>query len=232
MPEKIALHMVYLAHALRGLALVVGAYFFVLGVRLLSKGQPDHQSGDIKGTWGNFTIAFKNTPAGSVALVMGTLVVASVILKAEPKFSSTDPYGGMITVQSQAVLSRPMLTDEDQTILNRIETSAGQLVPGRTLDGRLTENEPQLSRGNRFSVWEFVAEQGQSLTIDATSNAFDTKLFIIGPAMEEPLIDDDSGEGNNSRISFVPPANDKYKAIVSAYEREGLGDYKISLRNE
>lgn len=203
-----------------------------MGVRLLSKGQPDRKSGDIKGTWGNFTIAFKNAPAGSIALVMGTLVVATVILKEEPKFSSTDPYGGRITVESQAAPSRPMLTDEDRMILNKIETSEGQLVPGRTLDGRLTENELQLSRGNRFSVWEFTGEQGQSITIDVTSKAFDTMLFITGPAMEEPLIDDDSGEGHNSRVSFVSPANDKYKAIVIAYEREGIGDYKISVRNE
>jgi hypothetical protein len=66
-PENIALHMVYLAYALRGFALAVGAYFFVLGVRLLSKGQPDGSNGDIKGTWGNFTIAFKNAPAGFTA---------------------------------------------------------------------------------------------------------------------------------------------------------------------
>lgn len=231
MPENIALKMVYLAYAFRAVALAVGAYFFVLGVRLLAKGQPSHRSGDIKGTWGNFTVAFKNAPAGSIATVLGTLVVVAVLLKEEPNFRSIDPFGRAISIEGRAE-SSPMLTDEDRVLIDRFETSMGQLSADRRFEGQLSENDPQLSRGNRFSVWEFSAEQGQSVTIDATSDTFDTMLFITGPALQEPLADDDSGDGNNSRISFVAPSSDTYKAIVSAFGRDSVGTYTISLRNE
>ena len=70
---------------------------------------------------------------------------------------------------------------------------------------------------------------GDSVRIDLTSDDFDSYLFVAGPGLEEPLTDDDGGEGLNSHIGISFPANGVYFVVASSLGGE-VGAYRLRVR--
>jgi hypothetical protein len=71
---------------------------------------------------------------------------------------------------------------------------------------------------------------GQRYVISASSDSFDTVLRIFRPGASDVLaMDDDSGDGTNSRLTFTPPESGRYIACVVAYAGAGTGDYTLTV---
>lgn len=70
------------------------------------------------------------------------------------------------------------------------------LFNGIPFDGYSTESEP-------VYFFTFVAQAGQTATININSNELDTALHLFGPGGWRIAADDDSGDGSNARISDV-----------------------------
>jgi hypothetical protein len=71
-----------------------------------------------------------------------------------------------------------------------------------TVNGVLRTTDCALDDGTFADFWAFDGSAGDQVTIDLSSNNFDTFLFLLDPTPEVVATDDDGGNGTNSRITF------------------------------
>jgi len=67
------------------------------------------------------------------------------------------------------------------------------------------------------------------VTIDLEA-AFDTYLQILASTGSIVAQDDDSGEGTNSRVTFIPQGGLSYTVRASSFGSLALGDYYITTQ--
>jgi Bacterial pre-peptidase C-terminal domain len=102
-----------------------------------------------------------------------------------------------------------------------------------TLAAPAAAQQPQTYRGTLQqcgNAQRLHLEGGRRYSISATSESFDTVLRIMRPGSDTVLAeDDDSGENNNSLLSFAPTETGDYIACVSSFGTSGAGAYTISV---
>ncbi len=118
----------------------------------------------------------------------------------------------------------------------RVYAPAGQNEPGflagdqRTFTGRLEPGDPQLSNNDEYyDTHTFVAQAGELVTIDMTSEAFDTYLILASPGQEFTQNDDGEGLGTNSHIQMQITETGTWTIYASSYGREETGAYEIRV---
>ena len=79
-------------------------------------------------------------------------------------------------------------------------------------------------------LWTFRGTRGQSVAIEATSDAFDTSIQLISPTGDEVARDDDGGLGTNSRLLTTLQEDGIYRIMVAAFG-DGTGDYEVTVRD-
>ncbi len=119
---------------------------------------------------------------------------------------------------------------EEPMDLNTISTDGRFAVFGDAVGGFLSEEDPIVIDGRRGQAWELEGNVGQSVTVELTSDDFDSYLYIVGPGLNEPLSDDDSAGELNSRISFSFPETGIYRIIVSALTSSSTGAFELRVR--
>lgn len=95
------------------------------------------------------------------------------------------------------------------------------LTPGQTLTGNT----------NAAVTYPLPMQQGDSVTIIARSDAFDTYLEIrdnVGNILAE---DDDGAGGLNSQLTFVAPQTATYSVTISAAFGDPSGPYAIEVED-
>ena len=87
----------------------------------------------------------------------------------------------------------------------------------------------EFDEGNRFaSPHYFNGTAGQAVSITLESDDFDTILLLINSKGERVASNDDiSANNTNSRIDITLPATDRYMLLVTSFEFEGQGDYRL-----
>jgi thiol-disulfide isomerase/thioredoxin len=73
---------------------------------------------------------------------------------------------------------------------------------------------------------------GGIYTIDLQSKKFDTLLIVRDADGKQLAVDDDGGEGLNSRLMFVAPQDGMYKLVVTAFGGRGAGEYTLTVTTE
>jgi hypothetical protein len=102
------------------------------------------------------------------------------------------------------------------------------IASGETRDGRLESGDRTGSRGLE-DEWVFRGRAGQVARIDVTSAAFDTYATLLrdGSTIDS---NDDGGEGTNSRLATMLPADGEYTLVVAPYSQSrGGGAYRVAL---
>lgn len=112
---------------------------------------------------------------------------------------------------------------ENAPVLDLPGYETGQLAPS-DLDGD----------GRYMDLYRFSAERGQTLTLYMASDEFDTGLAIVGLGATEGedrwmRIDDDGGEGTNSRLMVTVPESGEYVVLATSYSEEAVGEYAIAV---
>ncbi len=113
------------------------------------------------------------------------------------------------------------------------------LIPdsGSIEDDNLTASremgEPQLIYSSASTKWyQLTASQNASVTIDLSGSAFDTVLAIFTGSIVSGLstvsVDDDSGTGTSSKVTFQATAGESYKIQVGGYTTLSKGIIQMS----
>jgi hypothetical protein len=106
-----------------------------------------------------------------------------------------------------------------------------RIAVGQRLAGRLEEGDQPREEGGVQDVWEFEGTEGQDVTIELRSPAFDTYLELRGPGGDLVSENDDGfGEGTDSFVSAHLPRAGRYRITVRGYgEAEATGLYELAL---
>ena len=121
--------------------------------------------------------------------------------------------------QSNSVL---MLLPTDGRVLEIGEEAAGALSTAdyTSVDDYLLE------------AWELEGRAGGTVTIDMESDAFDARLYLVGPGVAETLWDDDSGGGCNARLNFTFLENGTFRVVASSLGFRETGTYRLRVSEQ
>lgn len=89
----------------------------------------------------------------------------------------------------------------------------------------------EFEEGNRFAAFHpFSGRAGQAVSITLESNDFDTIVILINAKGEAIASNDDISPTNtNSRINITLPNTEQYTILVTSFEFEGEGDYRLMV---
>jgi hypothetical protein len=110
---------------------------------------------------------------------------------------------------------------------------AGRISVGGRVAGRLTDADVLLPRDSSYAqLWTLTGSAGGTVTIDLVADAFDAYLIVLGPGLEQALVDDDGGGACHARITLAFPRSGEYRIVVNAAEPLATGDFVLSVHAE
>lgn len=124
-----------------------------------------------------------------------------------------------------------LVGQEGESILNLLAVDQRVAISGPSLSGTLTQDDYISDSGRRVQAWALEGRAGDALRIRLSSSDFDPYLFMIGPEVGLGWSDDDSGDGLNSLLCVVLPADGGYRLIASSLGG-GVGSYTLELADE
>jgi hypothetical protein len=98
-----------------------------------------------------------------------------------------------------------------------------------TVSGALSSSDCRAPDLSFYDLWEFSGTTGQVVTIDLTSNAFDTYLILVDPSQNGVAENDDAGATTNSRIVFTLTASGTWTIVANSFDSNEFGNYNLSL---
>jgi hypothetical protein len=105
---------------------------------------------------------------------------------------------------------------------------AGRSVSiGQTVSGRLSNSDPEF-QGRHSQTWTVESPGSTPVEITMRSTEFDTYLYLTGPGLSQPLVDDDGGGNTDSRITTTLRRG-TYAIVASQYSEAGIGSYTLSV---
>lgn len=96
-------------------------------------------------------------------------------------------------------------------------------------DGSLDRGDRRTAEGSRYDTHTLRLTAGQRVRISARSDAFDTVVRLYRSGEDEPVAENDDGEGSlNSRLVFVADRDGEYTLRVASFAEDGAGAYSVS----
>jgi hypothetical protein len=118
---------------------------------------------------------------------------------------------------------------QSTSVLMLIPTEDRQLEVGSDQTGALSTSDP-LSHDDRYlEAWELRGRAGSSATIDIASDAFDPRVYVVGPGFSETLFADDGGGGCNARLTVTFLETGMFRVVVSSLSARATGTYQVRV---
>jgi len=127
----------------------------------------------------------------------------------------------------------------------------GTISVGATIHDSLARRDVLLTAESTYAQeWRLAGTTGQIVTIDLASEAFDAFVFLLGPGLEKPLQDDDSGDAFvfllgpglekplqdddsggrcNARLTVRLPRTGDYTIVVTSSEKFATGRFALAV---
>lgn len=97
------------------------------------------------------------------------------------------------------------------------------------MNGSLRSGDRELTGGEYYDSYEFLASAGDLLAIELESEEFDTYLILIEPDGEQVEIDDARGS-TNSYLERVLAQTGAYEILATSYAANETGSYALSYQ--
>ncbi len=114
-----------------------------------------------------------------------------------------------------------------RSILALLPVEEPSLVVGSEIAGTLTGDEYFTTNGTLVRAYRMEGGQGDPVTIDLISDDFDAYLYLLGPGLEDPASDDDSGGACHARLSLFLPADGPFLIVVGSWG--DAGDFTLQV---
>lgn len=106
-----------------------------------------------------------------------------------------------------------------------------ELRAGETISGELTEASGQnFKDGSYLDLFVMYGEEGDLVTLTASSFEFDTYLSLYDPTGWLLVTVDDGPTGFDAELSITLPQSGRYLVVLSGYSDFDLGAYTLSRR--
>ena len=90
----------------------------------------------------------------------------------------------------------------------------------------LAQEDDRIRRGFA-KVFAYDGTLGEDVVFELISSDFDSFLYLSGPGIDGVMYDDDSASGSNSRIEVQLPKDGRYRVIVSSWEDDSTGTFRL-----
>ncbi len=110
--------------------------------------------------------------------------------------------------------------------------AAHSIDVGQSMQGQLTRNDILRTVDSTYAqAWTIRGRQGQTITIDLESEAFDAYVFLRGPGITggQQFEDADSGGNCNARLTVTFPETGDYSIIVNTEGKYATGAFTLSV---
>jgi hypothetical protein len=189
---------------------------------------------NIQSSWDNYALIFDpmgnvvarddDTGEGLNAQISYTCPMNGTYRLAVSVYSATTtpgPYTMQVAGTAGQVMMQPTVQPMGQPMgASGMIASAGQMATiayGQQLQGRLEIGDRQMQDSTFADIWMYQGTAGQRITIDLTSENFDSYLQLLDASGNRLAEDDDSGGSLNARVAFTIPANAQYQIVVNNY---------------
>jgi len=106
----------------------------------------------------------------------------------------------------------------------------GSIAAGATIRDSLGRRDVLLAAESTYAQqWKLAGTAGQIITIDLVSEAFDAYAFLLGPGLDKPPQDDDSGGRCNARLTVRLPQTGAYTIVVTSTDKLATGPFSLSV---
>lgn len=174
------------------------------------------------GTWFIVTNSFSGNVFGPY-----TMTLACAALSPTPTLTPT------ATVSTPTTTSTPATTPTPTPFVVTGDPNCGQFAvlscPAATASASLTSADCRLSDGSYFDFFRFSGTQGQTVTVDMSSAAFDTFVFLLNPVGEVVASDDDGGGALNSHLVYTLTATGTWSIATNSFHPNTFGPYLLHL---
>jgi hypothetical protein len=117
---------------------------------------------------------------------------------------------------------------QSPSVLTLLPTDGRSLEVGGEVTGALSSADYVSPDDYVLEAWDVQGRAGQSVTIDLASDAFDARLYLVGPGFSDTQFDDNGGGGCNARLSITFLENGTYRVVASSYSGE-TGTYTLRV---
>jgi len=128
-----------------------------------------------------------------------------------------------------ATVARPAPTLAQGSLFSLLPTEGRTLSVGSEETGALSTADQRAADDSYLEAWELSGRAGQSVTVDVLTDAFDSRVYVVGPGLPETLMDDDGGDGCNARLTFTALENGTYRVVVGSLSAGSTGTYTIRV---
>ncbi len=115
--------------------------------------------------------------------------------------------------------------------LNALPIEGRVIRVGQEAPGELTTADSMGWDDTYHQAWGLDLHRGETATLDLLSDEFDAYLMVVGPGLEEPLMDDDGAGGCDARITFAAPEDGTYRAVVNTLVG-ATGRFRLRVTDE
>lgn len=102
--------------------------------------------------------------------------------------------------------------------------------PSSTSSGEISSADCRLDDGSYLDLVQFSGTAGQTVTIDMTSGAFDTYLYLLDPTPVVMARNDDFGDTTNSRIVFTLATSGTWTIGATSLGANQFGAYSLTIQ--
>ena len=113
--------------------------------------------------------------------------------------------------------------------ISGLDTGERFLARERVVRASLDEDDFRCDHGSYMDAWTLFGERGETVTIDLTSEEFDTYLYVAGPGLETTLTSDDDGGACNSRLELEFPMSGNYTVVAGSFNPGATGNYGLRI---
>ncbi len=118
---------------------------------------------------------------------------------------------------------------QSTSVLALIGTDGRTLEVGSDVTGALSTSDPLTPDDRYLEAWELQGRAGRSATVDVESDAFDPRVYVVGPGLSETLFADDGGGGCNARLTMTFLENGTFRVVTSSQSARETGTYRIRV---
>lgn len=109
------------------------------------------------------------------------------------------------------------------------EGGEGQRVAiGHDFTEMLGKDDETMTSGEYLDRYSFVGQRGQPVTVDLSSDEFDTYLIVRTPSGDQQDVDD-TGESLNSRFERVLEEDGVYTVLATSFAPGATGRYRLAI---
>jgi len=145
---------------------------------------------------------------------------ASAVLCLTLAMSGCDPLGFSSLFDSPAAGS---------SVLTLLSTDGREIEIGDEVQGALSASDYVGLDESYLEAWLLEGEAGQTVSIDLMADGFDSFLYLVGPGLNEPLRDDDSGGACHARIDYTFLESGDFTVVASSSSSRQMGTYQLRV---